>query len=241
MSACLHALCNVCVCLCVHTCICESQNSVIVNISFDGESSSGCWPAALLSFGAELPTSGLCQHSPRLCVCVCFGVSALAPELSAIGWRTDLLRLIKGVALIKRSRTPPCFQGNILKAWESRGASCRTSCSHWQVHAHSLGRSAAFNRHTLSVNVHAWRVNLTLWYLHTGPGSHIHTHTQAHAHRHTHTHCRRQSSVPSGYWYCMSWGWESVATMDEKPTNPGGTRKRCCSYDEECAMTFFIN
>lgn len=54
----------------------ESQKSIIVNISFDGESGSGCWPAALLSFGTELPTSGLCQHSltvfvhTQVCVCV---------------------------------------------------------------------------------------------------------------------------------------------------------------------------
>lgn len=79
----------------------KSLNSIIVNISFDGESGSGCWPFALLSFGTELPTSGLCQHSLTVFVCVCIGVPALAPELSAFGWGTDLLRLIKGVALIK--------------------------------------------------------------------------------------------------------------------------------------------
>lgn len=63
-------------CVCVR-CVCaakdvrvspESLNSIIVNISFDGTSGSGCWTTALLSFGSELPTSGLCQHSLTVCV-----------------------------------------------------------------------------------------------------------------------------------------------------------------------------
>lgn len=100
LCVCVRALTAPYECVCMST----SQNSIIVNISFDGESGSGCWPAALLSFGTELPTSGLCQHSLAVVcvyVCVCVGVPALAPELLAIGWGTDLLRLIKGVALIK--------------------------------------------------------------------------------------------------------------------------------------------
>ena len=116
-------VCTCVACVCAHARVHvspESQNSIIVNISFDGASGSRCWPAALLSFGIELPTSGLCQHSPTACVCVrfcvCIGVPASAPELSAIGWGTDLWRLIKGVASIKGAL---CLQAAILKAWES--------------------------------------------------------------------------------------------------------------------------
>lgn len=99
----------------------ESLNSIIVNISFDGASGSGCWTTALLSFGTELPTSGLRQHSLTVCVCayiyiymyvgvcvcVCVYFCASEPDLMATGWGTDLLRSIKGVPLIKRSPLPP--------------------------------------------------------------------------------------------------------------------------------------
>lgn len=133
----LHAVCTCVWTVFVHACTHvrvspESQKSIIVNISFDGESGSGCWPAALLSFGTELPTSGLCQHSLTVfvhtqvcvCVCVCTGVPASAPELSGIGWGTDLLRLIKGVALIKGTL---CLHAAILRAWESSLTSSRMS------------------------------------------------------------------------------------------------------------------
>lgn len=90
-----------------------------------------------------------------VCLCVCIGVPASAPELSAIGWGTDLLRLIKGVALIKgalflhASRRPFYEPGRAAShppGWAA--VTCRP-CAGTQVHEHNPG----WNSHNLSKNV----------------------------------------------------------------------------------------
>lgn len=138
----LHAVyVSVCVCLCVHTCAHvrvspEPQNSIIVNISFDGESGSGCWPAALLSFGTELPTSGLCQHSLTVFVCVSVCVywgPCLGPRAVSHWMGNRFAQINQRCSINKRSPIPPCLQAAILRAWESSLASSRMSCSHMQA------------------------------------------------------------------------------------------------------------
>ncbi len=129
----------VCVCTRAHMRVSpESQNSIIVNISFDGESGSGCWPAALLSFGTELPTSGLCQHSLTVFVCmyvcvrVCWG-PCVGPRAVSHWMGNRFAKINQRCSINKRSSIPPCLQAAILRAWESSLASFRISLSHTQA------------------------------------------------------------------------------------------------------------
>lgn len=151
LACCCMCVCTVwmCVCLCVHACAHvrvspESQNSIIVNISFDGESGSGCWPAALLSFGTELPTSGLCQHSLTVFVCVRVCVywgPCLSPRAVSHWMGNRFAQINQRCSINKRSPIPSCLQAAILRAWESSLASSRTSCSHRQAsHRHAGSR-----------------------------------------------------------------------------------------------------
>lgn len=116
-----------------------SQNSIIVNISFDGESGSGCWRVALLSFGTELPTSGLCQHSLAVCACVCvFWGPCLGPRAVSHWMGNRFAQINQRCSINKRSPIPPCLQTAILRAWESHLTTYRTSFSHTQAtHQHT--------------------------------------------------------------------------------------------------------
>lgn len=118
----------------------ESQKSIIVNISFDGESGSGCWPAALLSFGTELPTSGLCQHSLTVFVhtqvCVCLRVywgPCISPRAVRHWMGNRFAEINQRCSINKRNPLSPCLQAAILRAWESSLTSSRMSSSHKQL------------------------------------------------------------------------------------------------------------
>lgn len=122
----------------------ECQNSIIVNIPFDGASGSGCWPSAPFSFGTELPTSGLCQTHWRdyvyelLCVCMCVYVYVcLCPCLSSGAvnhWMGNRFAKINQRGSINKRRPVPSSSG--LRAWESSFAGwMQAICCHTGRHA----------------------------------------------------------------------------------------------------------